>query len=110
MALGDPTVFGYPDPSFRPTGQFYEPWVVDEYLTIPASKAVRGITMKGHPIYANFDHQNLKLVERVCKCVNLLAGIDLDNLTEVQKFALAVLKTGDLTGAKALLDFINDQP
>lgn len=31
-------------------------------------------------------------------------GIDFDKLTEIQKFALLVLRNNDLTGAKALID------
>ncbi len=87
---------------FKATPPYYEPWSADAYLTIP--DAIQNVRMWGHPIYSNVDFQNPALMVRMCACVNALAGVDLDNLTETQKFALLVLRNDDLTGAKALID------
>ncbi len=95
-----------PPHPFKASPPFYEPWEAQTYLTIP--DAIQNIRMYGHPTYKDVDFQEPALARRIAACVNALAGVDLDNLTESQKFALLVLRTNDLTGAKALIDKLTE--
>ncbi len=90
--------------------RFFEPWVpvsiassfdfmrgderLDFTVAIPSGNIVRDVSQAKNPS---------EITKRACDCVNLLAGVDLNNLTDAQKLAVAVLK-GDMTAIAPLVD------